>query len=205
MNQEIELKLLIDPKDLEKLYKHPVISHYAENASPVELDISNTYFDTPNADLSQHGYTLRLRIIGNKAIQTLKRGGQVKNGLHERIERNIDLSTPTLDLSLFPQDIQKILMPFTKGLRPLFTTNFHRKIWMLVVSQSSVELVSDTGTISANGLKENICEIELELKSGDPASLWKIAKQLQKDIKLIPENKSKAERGYKLRTLGTRN
>jgi inorganic triphosphatase YgiF len=47
-------------------------------------------------------------------------------------------------------------------------------------------------------LSEPICEVELELKRGNIANIYEIASKLQTAISLIPENKSKAARGYQL-------
>ena len=63
-----------------------------------------------------------------------------------------------------------------------------------------MEVCLDEGEICCGELKEPISEIELELKRGDIANIYKIASKLQSTVSLIPENKSKAARGYQLYT-----
>ena len=64
--------------------------------------------------------------------------------------------------------------------------------------QSLIELVLDRGKIESDGRATPICEIELELISGDVADLFAITHQLQETLDLRPAIASKAESGYAL-------
>ncbi|MNX44982.1 hypothetical protein D3C86_754840 [compost metagenome] len=46
--------------------------------------------------------------------------------------------------------------------------------------------------------KEEICELELELREGEPAALLELAAELAEKLALMPCDISKAERGYRL-------
>ena len=46
--------------------------------------------------------------------------------------------------------------------------------------------------------KEEICELELELREGEPAALLELAAELAATLALMPCDISKAERGYRL-------
>ena len=46
--------------------------------------------------------------------------------------------------------------------------------------------------------QEEICELELELRAGDPAALLELAIELAAELPLMPCDISKAERGYRL-------
>ena len=61
-----------------------------------------------------------------------------------------------------------------------------------------VEVALDQGVVSAGKQQEDICEIELELRAGDPAALFELALELAADTALMPCDISKAERGYRL-------
>ena len=55
-----------------------------------------------------------------------------------------------------------------------------------------------TGTITANNLQQEICELEFELKSGHAEFLFDLAEQLLQQAPLFVEPQSKAARGYLL-------
>src|SRR3990167_10205058 len=56
----------------------------------------------------------------------------------------------------------------------------------------------DLGKVVAGKLEEEICELELELREGEPAALLELAAELAADLALMPCDISKAERGYRL-------
>jgi hypothetical protein len=85
------------------------------------------------------------------------------------------------------------------SLAPCFVTRFERTFWLLRQRDGSVvELALDIGQVEANGRQAPICELELELKAGPPAALFKLARQLGQGVALLPANRSKAERGFLL-------
>lgn len=143
---------------------------------------------------------LRLRQAGGHWIQTVKGGGKVEEGLHQRPEWEVPVANDILDFdklsvspwhSFFTPDIQSRLIP-------IFVTDFWRTIWLMELSNSLIELALDTGEIQAKNKQVPICEVELELKSGVPESLFDLARELRKSIALQPEDRSKADRGYML-------
>lgn len=90
------------------------------------------------------------------------------------------------------------------GLLPLFSSTVKRSVWELRLPQGDeVEFVLDIGELrSEQGgdafRSEPVCEIEMELKSGEPLHLFDFALALLQDIPLQIGNLSKAERGYAL-------
>ena len=87
---------------------------------------------------------------------------------------------------------------FRNSLQPLFSTDTKRSEWQLTCADGShVELALDVGHLLINGVQhEEICEVELELKSGQVTNLFALASKLQADIPLQTENTSKAQLGY---------
>src|SRR3546814_3833396 len=63
---------------------------------------------------------------------------------------------------------------------------------------SSDLLVFDRGEAVAGDRKSPICEIELELKDGDPAALFALARRIDTVAPVRLGVQTKAERGYRL-------
>ncbi len=197
MSTEIELKLYIAPKDIKKFLQHPLLqsAHHTQH-------LYNTYFDTPKHDLLQRGVGLRVRRIGDKRLQTLKTAGVALGGLHKRQEWENEISTDTPVYSQFPSGALPkwcLKQKNINKIEAIFTTDFQRTTWLLTTkSGSKIEVVLDQGEIKNKTASIPLSEIELELKSGSPHTLYKMALSLQKTQTLLIENKSKAERGYTL-------
>ncbi|MGD9152731.1 MAG: CYTH domain-containing protein [Gammaproteobacteria bacterium] len=197
MNTEIELKFTIAPTEIVKLNKHLLIQQYLQQQ--YQLKLENIYFDTPNLTLKKKNYALRIRKYGNHILQTLKTDQKINNELHERQEWEYEIKTEQIDSDQFPAEIQQWLKPLINQLKPIFTTNFERKIWLIKLEDKTIiELALDQGKIKTGDKTLPICEIELELKQGELESMLQFARKLQQDIRLIPEKTSKAERGYEL-------
>lgn len=203
---EIELKLLLEPRDVASFRRHPLLSHYA-TGKPQSRQLTSIYFDTPELYLQQSHTALRVRKVGARWVQTCKSGGQAAAGLHQRPEWESDISGAAPDL----QALRGLIEPgsavaallsapdLANRLRPIFTTQFKRTIWLLrSQAGDEVELALDQGEILHGDKSIAISEIELELKSGAAASLFELALALQQTLPLRAANASKAERGYSM-------
>jgi len=203
MAKEVELKLSLPSHKVEAFLQDENLGQ--AQGEPLELD--NQYFDTPDLALNRAHAALRVRKSQHGYKQTLKNKGQAIAGLHERGEWEYDIPSHQIDWSLFENDIQ-----LDKNLRdaivPIFKTDFTRHVWIKHIGESEIELVLDEGCIHNQGLNEqhnpatsqsiNLCEIELELKSGRVEDLFAFAKQLAEKHPLVPCDINKAERGYGL-------
>ncbi|MCY4125050.1 MAG: CYTH domain-containing protein, partial [Pseudomonas sp.] len=89
-----------------------------------------------------------------------------------------------------------------KTIKPLFTTDFTREYaeiaWGRGKAKVVIEAALDQGFVIAGKRKEAICELELELREGEPAALLELAAELTTSVALMPCDISKAERGYRL-------
>ncbi len=203
---ETELKLLLAPPDVAVFRRHPLLRRYAL-AKPVTQQLTSIYFDTPDAYFRRHDAGLRVRSLNHKWIQTLKADGQVAAGLHQREEWESAVMGAFPDLAALA-DLVGPDSKWSRRLRstglhaqvvPIFTTKFRRTLWQLRLEHGEeVELVLDQGEVTHAERCLPISEIELELKSGDPAALFEFALELQKTLPLRVSNVSKAERGYGL-------
>ena len=203
MQKETEIKLRVSRETLAALREHPLLKK--RNKSGWErLELSNQYFDTPERDLANAKVALRLRRDGEQIIQTLKTRGQSIAGLSERNEYNWDLPKAKLDLKkldgeCWPEQLAEL---DKKTIKPLFTTDFIREkaeiAWGRGKAKVVIEAALDLGHVVAGKQKEEICELELELREGDPAALLELAAELALTLPLMPCDISKAERGYRL-------
>lgn len=200
-NTEIELKLLIDPADIPRLRRHPLLKALCPSG-PKTRKLASIYFDTDDFVLKSQAIALRVRRSGRQWIQTVKGGGSVQGGLHQRDEWEAPVAHGTPDftkitdpglIALFSDEALR------QRLHPVFVTEFNRTVWLLETETGDqVEMALDRGEIHAGQSIATICEVELELKAGSPAALYELALALQEDMPLSPENASKAERGYAL-------
>ena len=83
-------------------------------------------------------------------------------------------------------------------LQPVFITDFVRNVRLLKFEGAEIELCMDSGEIRAGQSSCPISELELELKSGTPQQLFKLAMALLDIVPLQVEHTSKAEYGYLL-------
>ncbi|TFW29024.1 CYTH and CHAD domain-containing protein [Duganella callida] len=198
---EVELKLLLAPEDNDRLLKHPLIGGEGRTQR-----LAARYFDTPDLHLLRHGAGLRVRKVDGEWIQTMKAGGSVQSGLHSRNEWEcpIDRSWPRLGKlrKLVGDDAPWRAMLDARDLKerlePLFLVDVTRQLWDLEVDGSHIEVALDHGHIERHGKRVAINELELELKEGQPASLYAFALHLLEDIPLRISNVNKAQRGYML-------
>ncbi|MDR9440265.1 MAG: CYTH domain-containing protein [Halomonas sp.] len=193
MADEIELKLALGAEAPEALRRHPRLA----GLTPAVMRLGNTYYDTPEGDLEQARMALRLRRADDRLLQTLKTRGQGGGGFSTRGEWEWEVAGPGLDLAGLAT-----LPPMTERdpallerLVPRFATDFVRETWWLEAEGVTVELALDLGEIRAGGQVVAIRELELELKTGEPATLWSLADELADSIPLRPSDTSKAARG----------
>ncbi|MGV8916712.1 MAG: inorganic triphosphatase [Pseudomonas sp.] len=203
MQKETEIKLRVSRETLAALREHPLLKK--RNKSGWErLELFNQYFDTPERELAQAKVALRIRRDGDAIIQTLKTKGNSVAGLSERNEYNWDLAKAKLDLKkldgeCWPEQLAEL---DKKTIKPLFTTDFVREraeiAWGRGKSKVVIEAALDLGNVIVGKQKEEICELELELREGEPDALLELAAELGLTLPLMPCDISKAERGYRL-------
>jgi inorganic triphosphatase YgiF len=194
--EEIELKLRVQTAELPRLR---ALLNRRAGARARETRLTSLYFDTPQLDLLQAAFALRVRRAGRRWVQTLKGGGVVQGGLHVREEQEWPVVRPLPDLTKL-----KLAAPslpwrdIGDQLIPLFTTEFRRSTWVIVHAHGEIEVALDQGQVRAGQAHEDILELELELKAGETSSLYALALELAAAIPLAPDPTSKAERGYRL-------
>ncbi|MWN31199.1 MULTISPECIES: CYTH domain-containing protein [unclassified Gilliamella] len=217
MSNEIELKFEINTNDIASLKYY--LDQWADcdeaefSASSAlsstkrcvtKQNLTNTYYDTSDYYLRNHGCGLRVRGGDDGLVKrfeiTLKRDKKSIAGLHERAEFNVDLPDSVPDLTVLPChalpndcDIAEL----QRNLLPLFTTDFERQAWLISFASSEIEVALDQGQISSNNQSIPIKEVELEIKQGNTHDLLNFAIELSR-FNLHLFSQSKASRGYRL-------
>ena len=198
MAQEIELKFIVNHDAVNALRDH-LNTLGGEHHAPSPL--LNIYYETEDKWLRGHDMGLRIRGEKGRYEMTMKIAGRVTGGLHQRPEYNVPLNEPTLDLTQFPPEVWpngELPADLISRVQPLFSTDFEREKWLLMVDGSQIEIALDLGEVKAGELAESICELELELLSGDTRAVLKLANQLVNQAGLRQGSLSKAARGYHL-------
>jgi len=204
--QEVELKLSLPGADSAALAKRLGKLPWLARRKATRQSLHTTYFDTVDQHLRQRKAALRLRRIGNAAnpqwLQTLKTSAADDSALSRRGEWETTVPSAALSLPALNSTPWTHMDPqghLFGSLAPCFVTDFERTSWLLTRPDGSVvELALDIGHIDANGRQAPICEIELELKSGQAAALFEVAHLIASTLAVLPANQSKAERGFLL-------
>jgi inorganic triphosphatase YgiF len=179
------------------------------------IHLQAAYFDTPSGVLAATGLALRLRKEGRVWVQTLKGATADGTGMR-RLEHNVARSEsgatpPAIDPQLHADtEVGAALLKVLGGLRarsdgPLqqvMATDIWRRSRILRAPGGSVELAFDSGVIEAGPAdaprRLAVCELEIELKSGQPHALVGTALRWMTRFGLWLDTRSKAERGLML-------
>jgi inorganic triphosphatase YgiF len=199
MQVEREIKFLLTPEAARRVARH------VRAAGPWSRRIvSSAYYDTANERLRRAGVALRFRREGLRRLQTLKADGAAHAGLAMRSEWEMPAPGGKLDLGAFPRteimaatglDLGRV----GKQLRPVFETRVTRRSAPVALDGAArAGLCVDVGYVAAQGRKEPISELEIELQAGDPRALLRYAERLSPALGLELAFESKAERGYRL-------
>lgn len=142
-----------------------------------ELQLSNTYYDTPSAHLARAGVTLRRRVGGPDAGWCVK----VPAGLGR------DEITDASDATTLPDELAAVVAGVRAGeeLKPVATLTVARTVHRFVSEEGAllVELADDVVAAATLGHESRLSawrEVEVELKpGGDARLLKKIGKALR--------------------------
>ncbi len=200
---EIELKLLLAPRDLDALARSRRLRGLL-NVSMHKVALSATYYDTAERCLRRDGLSLRTRREGRIVVQTVKANGA--NGrLGHRHEWEWLIGDEAVDVAPIlaePDLADRFAELPADALRPVFTTRVERRVMRLGLidgpAPAVVELALDKGAIEADGHREDVCEAEIELKDGDPGALLALVDDLRRRVPVRLCTLDKAARGYML-------
>ena len=189
MGEELELKLEVPKGASKRLLEEAWIKdcRFQEQSS--------VYFDTPDKKLRTRGYTLRVRNVGGRFIQTLKSMGEGA-GLFQRGEWEYEIDGPKPDaekLSHTPLaqfDVNQLV--------PVIHSQVRRTSWRLHQNDSEVEFALDEGLTRAGRCEAPLSEIEIELIHGEPSVVVGLARRIAQSVPVKLGVMSKAEVGFAL-------
>jgi inorganic triphosphatase YgiF len=196
---ETELKLALSPSVAETVFSLPTLKRKGVG-KPKSRRLVTTYYETREKDLARRGVSLRIRLENDKRIQTVKATGDsgVANSRGEW-EWPVERAAPDLGL-LKDAPVAKLFADVSEDrLEPAVVTDVVRTTQNLKVGGDVIEASFDLGSIKAGKAKEDIRELELELREGTPASLYRLALELNSAVPFDIEVESKAARGFRLK------
>jgi triphosphatase len=191
--REWELKFELDTTDADRIAAHPLLA-----ASAAEMrTLTSVYFDTEDFALRNAGVSLRVRDTGRGHVQTIKAGGRA---LFDRPEweQRVGGCIPDLQAAQATGLAPLLDARVRERLRAQFRTCIDRTVYRVTRNGSDIELALDRGEIEAGANRAPIREMELELKRGDPAELFRLAREMARSVPLGLGVRTKAERGYAL-------
>ena len=200
-NTEIELKLLLSDEDLKKLLQLDFVKASLREESKTVRQLSSSYYDTKDMVFRNHGIAYRVRDKGDGGFEaTVKATLKKQGGLAERIELNIPLTENKVVLEGFKElgFAYELTDLAPQGVEKLFSVDVKRTTYLLDYEGAVIELAVDKGFVIAGASKDEIDEIELELKDGEAQALLNFAQRAGKEVTLKEEERSKYARGLAL-------
>ena len=203
---EIEMKYAIENKDVaEAIWDDEYLNGIGDPASREAVYMKSAYFDTEEGILLKNDVAFRVRMEGNRIVASLKWNGSSSGGLHKREEVNVPIDDPACFLEpspeIFRESDQGIAMLELIGkerLHSILEMNFIRRRFRVDYGKSIMELAIDTGEILTNEGELPICELEIELFSGEQEDVVTLGDILKEKYNLLPLDASKYARGLNL-------
>jgi len=194
---EIELKFQVSEA------RRAAVAKAVATATATKVALRARYFDTADRRLGQAGLALRVRKEGRRWVQTLKGAG---DGIWQRLEHEVPLRVaagvqPLADPALHDGTPAGEALRQALGdgqLLPIYGTEVMRTLRLVRAPGCLVELAFDWGALVADQQRWPLCELEFELKAGEPAALAALASRWVVRFGLTLDVRTKAERGERM-------
>ncbi|MBR2937001.1 MAG: CYTH domain-containing protein [Oscillospiraceae bacterium] len=161
----------------------------------VKISMETTYFDTPTGALSAEHYTLRRRLENGESVCVLKTpAGNARSEFEVRCE-DISQAVAQFPAMGCPADFSRLVQ---EGIHPICGAKFIRIAKTVCLPEGTLELALDEGVLMGGGREIPLCEVEVELKSGDVRFCDLFARTLAARFGLTREEKSKFRRALAL-------
>lgn len=200
MGSELEIKLRLEDKaQLERVLAWEALAPLRVG-EPYSLKMETTYFDTPAQGFSSRRWTVRRRLENGRSVFCVKtpredpasllRGEwEVEADDASEALRQLAAAGAPAELPLLAKD----------GLTAVCGARFLRRAQLLQLEDGTrCELAADEGLLFRGEAAQPLCELELELKGGNPASLFRFGALLAETFSLTPEKRSKFARARAL-------
>lgn len=163
--------------------------------APVLYQMETTYYDTADRSLSARHITLRRRQENEISVCALKAPAALGRLEFELRRDTIEDAIPELcKLS----GLSELPVLLSNGVAPVCGARFTRRAYQISYMDSLLELALDQGVLLGGGKELPLCEVEVELKEGDPRHAALYAANLSLAYGLTEETESKFKRAYRL-------
>lgn len=196
-HHELELKLAVPEGGVGKVLDFPALLLSGPDAHRKRQ--VTTYYDTPERNLARAGVALRVRRSDGAHVQTVNADRQTGVAA-DRSEWEWPIEGDRPEPTLLAQTPAAARLPESLNLEPVAVTEIERTTRLLRLDDGTqVEAAFDAGWIIAGDAREPVQELELELRHGDAAALYRLALQLHATVPVTIETEAKAARGFSLR------
>ena len=199
MGREMEWKLAVrEPGLLEEILAwEGVRARMAEE--PRLYHMQSAYYDAPDRRFSRRRITLRRRMENETSVICVK--APLPGADHRFLHGEWELEGTDLTAAL-PRLVElgapEVLLEPVE-LECLWRADFERRAVLLRFDDGSVaELALDQGALYGPTRSMPLCELELELKEGEPAETLALLDTLRERFSLKPQEKSKYARARAL-------
>lgn len=189
MGLEFELKYKADPAAQERIFR---------DLGPWDTtEMRTTYYDTPSGALAARKFTLRCRLENGTPVCTVKTpaGDQARGEWELTGQADIRKAIPVLCDMGAPRELLGLTQ---EGLEPICGAEFTRQAARIIEADATLELALDRGFLFAGETRLDLCEVEVELKSGNRETAVAWGALLAARYGLTPEPKSKFKRALEL-------
>jgi triphosphatase len=195
--REVEVKFAVPDNVVQVLAEHLASKTPTSDGVRHRHEVT-TYFDTSDRALARSGMSVRVRSRQGHHVQTLKADGHAGVAA-DRAEWEWTVEHDVPDLGLLEQTPMMQKLPQGLALEPVFSTDIDRTTRILKLDGGTVvEAAYDEGLIIAAEAQQPVRELELELREGNSAPLYRLALEIHTAAPLTIETDSKATRGYRL-------
>lgn len=197
--RELEWKYWIpDAEVLQRLLQAQQLGPYAIGAFQTRRVI-DTYYDTPDRSFAAAGYAFRYRQTGGESVVQLKTLTPPQDGVHRRVELHVQTEEPASPANWPPGPARDLVFRTLQDqlLAPLFRIEQLRHVAPLLGAAGPIaELSLDEVRWVSAGRDCQGFELEIELGEGeDDQAFIAVAVELEKVWQLLPQSRSKYERG----------
>lgn len=161
-----------------------------------KIEMETTYYDTPDGALAKRHITLRRRMENEVSVCTVKT--PLSDG--SRGEWELEWTEPETMVEQLcncgaPMELKWLTID---GIAPVCGARFTRLAKTVEGDGWAVELALDCGSLMGGGQQEPLCELEVELKSGDDTAAIEFARNIAAEYGLQLLHQSKFCRAQKL-------
>lgn len=161
-----------------------------------QIPMATTYYDTADGALATCRWTLRHRREGERDVCTLKTPGK------DHVRGEWEYDSPSITQALLPlsrlSGALELLELASRGLVAVCGARFTRLALDIERPEFTAELALDAGVLHSGSREVPLCEVELELKSGDRAAMEAFCAEFAARYDLMPEPRSKYARASAL-------